>query len=123
MQIMRITIFILSTFFFLASCGNKEELTVKTEKMSGATVKSTFKVWGNCEMCKETIEGSLQVEGVSAADWSTETKMMAVTYDTTQISLDQVQKNIAAAGYDNVKYKGDANAYAELPGCCKYDRK
>ncbi len=108
----------------LPSCGgNKEELTVKTEKVSGAELKSTFKVWGNCETCKDAIENSLRVDGVTTSDWSEETKLLAVTYDSTKITLDQVAQKIAAVGYDNVKYKGDDKAYENLPQCCKYERK
>ena len=109
--------------FTFACESKKEDLSVKTEPVSGSTVKSTFKVWGNCETCKETIEGSLKVDGVSAADWNVDSKMIAVSYDTTKISLDQVEKNIASVGYDNVKYKGDDAAYEKLPNCCKYDRR
>lgn len=102
----------------MAACGSK---TVTNNVI--ANTQSTFKVWGNCDMCKETIEGSLKVEGVSKADWNTETKLIAVSYDTTKISLDQIKKNIALVGYDNENYKGDDKAYSELPGCCQYDRK
>jgi copper chaperone CopZ len=94
----------------------------KTETINGITT-STFKVWGNCEMCKETIEGSLKKDGITKADWNTETKMITITYDPAVISLDQLHKNIASVGYDTEKYKGDDNAYSELPGCCQYDRK
>jgi copper chaperone CopZ len=107
----------------LFSCGEKDELSVKTEKVSGPTLRSTFKVWGNCETCKETIEGSLKTDGVASADWSTETKLITVTYDSTKINLDKIEQQIASAGYDNVKYKGDNAAYASLPQCCKYERK
>ena len=109
----------------VVSCGNdtkKEEASTSTIASNGITT-STFKVWGNCEMCKETIEGSLKVEGVTKADWSTETKMISVAYDTSKITLDQIQKNIAIVGYDNEKYKADDNAYSALPECCQYDRK
>lgn len=116
-------ILFLFAFCLLFSCSNKEEPLVKTEKVSGTTLRSTFKVWGNCDMCKETIEGSLKNEAISAADWNTETKLITVTYDSTEVNLDAIEKNIAAAGYDNVKYKGDDAAYASLPDCCKYERK
>ena len=120
---MKKLLFVCAASLLLFACGNKEAGEVKTEKLAGSALKSTFKVWGNCETCKETIEGSLKVDGVTEASWSPETKMLSVSYDTTKINLDQVEKNIAAAGYDNVKYKGDDNAYANLPQCCKYDRK
>jgi periplasmic mercuric ion binding protein len=112
----------------LFSCGNKTETTSDSTvppatSTAGSVVSTSFKIWGNCEMCKETIEGSLKVEGIKKADWSPETKMIAVEFDSTKISLDQIQKNIASVGYDNEKYKGDDNAYNQLPGCCQYDRK
>ena len=109
-----------------ASCGSKQgsatETTAKSETTNGVTT-STFKVWGNCEMCKETIESSLKVDGITKADWNVESKIMTVSYDEKKITLDQIQKNIASVGYDNEKYKGDDKAYSELAGCCQYDRK
>lgn len=107
----------------ITSCGNKTETVATSTVVTNGIANSTFKVWGNCEMCKETIEGSLKVEGVTKADWSPETKMIAVSFDTTKISLDQIQKNIAIVGYDNEKYKGDDKAYSGLPECCQYERK
>ena len=107
-----LTIIITTCVFALVSCNQDT-----------AYKKATFKVWGNCEMCKETIEGSLNVEGVAKAEWSTESKMIVVNYDSTKINLDQIQKNIEIVGYDNEKYKVDEKAYSNLPECCQYDRK
>ncbi len=101
---------------FIFSCKSKEG------RQEGTT-SASFKVWGNCEMCKETIEKSITVKGVSKADWNTETKQIEVFYDSTKISLDDIQKAIAAAGYDNAAYKGDDKAYHNLPECCQYERK
>jgi mercuric ion binding protein len=106
------------------ACMNKNPKGTENSAVSTSTVANTsFKVWGNCEQCKETIENALKVEGISKADWNTETKQIQVSYDSTKISLDQIQKDIAAAGYDNVKYKGDDAAYHNLPECCQYERK
>lgn len=82
----------------------------------------TFTVRGNCGMCKKAIEKSLKVDGVVKADWDQDTKIMTVSYDSTRISLDQIQRNIAAAGYDNDGQRGNDQAYANLPDCCQYDR-
>lgn len=110
----------------LASCSNNkvetENTETATEVVDGITT-STFKVWGNCEMCKETIEGSLKVDGITKADWNVDSKIITVSYDDKKISLDQIQKNIASVGYDNEKFKGDDKAYSELAGCCQYDRR
>lgn len=107
------------------ACGNKTHTgstESKTEVVNGVAT-STFKVWGNCNMCKETIEGALKVDGISGSDWDADTKMMVVSYDSAKISLDQIQRNIALAGYDDELYKGDDKAYHALPECCQYERK
>lgn len=115
---------IVTTLVFI-SCGEKTNNTenkATTKAINGIT-SSAFKVWGNCEMCKETIEGSLKADGITKADWNVDTKVLSVEFDSTKISIDQIEKNVASVGYDNEKYKGDDKAYSELADCCQYDRK
>lgn len=109
----------------ITSCENQttSETKVPTTQTVNGITTSTFKVWGNCDMCKETIEGSLKVDGITKADWNTESKIMTASYDSTKITLNQIQKNISLVGYDNEIYKGDDVAYKALPECCQYDRK
>lgn len=113
------------TILTIGACGSKTDSgsTVSTTEIVNGVATSTFKVWGNCEMCKETIEGSLKAEGISKADWNVDTKIITIEFDTAKISLDQIQKNISIVGYDNENYKGDDRAYSGLPECCQYDRK
>ncbi|MCX2454114.1 heavy-metal-associated domain-containing protein [Pedobacter sp. PLR] len=82
----------------------------------------SIKVLGNCGMCKKTIETSLKVPGVSSANWDTETKILKVSYDSAKITNDEVQKKVAAVGYDTPKYKAKNEVYDALHGCCQYDR-
>ena len=103
----------------LASCSSDPDF----DSNATANANINFKVWGNCDMCKETIENSLKVDGVTSANWSTETKMMEVNFESTKITFDQVQQNISRAGYDTEKFKGDDKAYDGLHKCCKYKRK
>lgn len=91
--------------------GNQSKTTIKTEIM---------KVSGKCNMCKATIEKAAKVEGVSKAEWDAKNKTLAFTYDPSKITVDQVGKKIAAAGYDNEKAKADDKAYKALHSCCKY---
>ena len=109
----------------ITSCDtkNSEENKVASSSTVNGVSSATFKVWGNCEMCKETIEGSLKVDGITKADWNVDTKIMSVNFDSTKISLDKIKKNIAIVGYDNEKFKADDKVYSELPECCQYDRK
>lgn len=122
---MKISPYIIVVLFAIASCNtsNEEIKTEETTVVQNSVFISTFKVWGNCEMCKETIEKSLQVDGIKKANWNVETKIITVQYNPSVISLDQIEKNIADVGYDNIKYKGNDSAYKELPQCCQYERK
>lgn len=89
-----------------------------------AEKKESVKVWGNCGMCKKTIDGALKgVDGVSSASWNKSTKMLDVTYDDSKISMKKIEEKVAASGYDTQNVKGADAAYDGLKKCCKYDRK
>ena len=87
------------------------------------TTKTSFKVWGNCEHCKQRIEKAAKTEGVKSAVWNEETKVITVTFNPSKINVDEIQQNIAKVGYDTEKYKADEAVYNKLPKCCQYDRK
>ena len=87
------------------------------------TVTKTFKVYGNCGMCKKTIEGALtNIKGIVKADWNKETKIMEATFHEHEITLDEIKKKIAAVGYDTDKFRATDKAYNNLAGCCQYER-
>ena len=98
--------------------------TKTDSKMDMASTKTeSIKVWGECETCQSKIEKAAKVDGVTKANWNKETKILSLVYDPSKIKSDDIQKKIAAVGYDTEKYKGDDKAYAKLPGCCQYERK
>jgi copper chaperone CopZ len=82
-----------------------------------------FKVWGNCGMCKKTIEKSLKIDGVKKASWDVKSKEITVSFDPKKTNLKTIQNAICEAGYDNDGCKGNDAAYSKLHSCCKYDRK
>lgn len=82
----------------------------------------TYKVAGNCEMCKTTIETAANKKGTSKAEWDKDKKIMSLTYDSKQTTASDVLKRVAYAGYDNEQFLAPDDAYSKLPGCCKYDR-
>ena len=94
-----------------------------TQTDMAAIKTETFKVWGNCGMCKKTIEASLKTDGIVTANWDRTTKVISVSYYPEKITMDDIQNKIAAVGYDTEKYRGDDKAYNNLPGCCQYERK
>jgi mercuric ion binding protein len=87
------------------------------------TKTENIKVWGNCSMCKKTIETAAKNAGVTEATWSPETKVLAVSYDPRKLNNQKIQKAVAASGYDTQDFTAPAEAYESLHECCQYDRK
>jgi hypothetical protein len=85
--------------------------------------KETIKVWGNCGMCKTTIEKSAKKAGAKTASWNEDSKELQVSYAVNKTSSEKIQQAIAKSGYDTQDFTADNTAYVNLPGCCKYDRK
>lgn len=82
-----------------------------------------IKVWGNCGMCKTTIEKAAKNAGASVAKWDEETHVLAVSFRSSKTSAAKIQEKIAAAGYDTQDYTASDAAYNKLHSCCKYERK
>ena len=106
-------------FFLLAVVAVFTHQTV----LAQSSKTETFKVYGNCGMCKKRIEKAVAGEGITKADWNVESKIMTVIYDSTKTSADTIQKKIASAGHDTDKFTAEEKVYNKLPGCCLYDRK
>ncbi len=86
------------------------------------TQTTTFKVYGNCSSCKKHIENAAHVPGVAKAEWNKDSKILTLVYDPAKVNVDDIQKRIAAVGYDTPKFRGDDKAYNALDECCQYDR-
>ncbi len=86
-------------------------------------VKESFKVWGNCEMCKTTIEKSVKsVDGVKSGKWIVSEQKMTVKFDASKTSLNEIKKAIAAVGYDTEEFRATNESYNKLHHCCQYER-
>lgn len=84
---------------------------------------ATIKVDGNCGLCKAAIEKAVNKTRISKADWNEQNKMATITYNSKKTSLNAILKSIAIAGFDNQDFLAPDEAYNNLPGCCKYERK
>ena len=117
------------TAFAQNSETTKEKATPVQEEQHDHIKTETFKVYGNCEMCKKRIEKAANsVDGVKSATWDADTKMLTVQYDEHELakkgkSMDNVNMKIVEAGYDTEYYTADDKAYNALPSCCHYERK
>ncbi len=110
----KISMLLALCFFFLGLAPVNAQEATKTE---------TFKVYGNCGMCKDNIEGALKKkDGVLKKSWSPKTKQLTVTYDPSKITTKQIKQKIADAGYDTDEIHAKDEAYKKLHTCCQYDR-
>jgi len=100
---------------------SKNQMNTKMDMTSTKT--ETIKVLGECETCQASIEKASKVDGVSKASWDKTTKLLTLVYDPSKVKSDDIQKKIAAVGYDTEKYKAEDKVYAKLNACCKYERK
>jgi membrane fusion protein, copper/silver efflux system len=83
----------------------------------------TFKVSGNCEMCKERIEKvTKSVAGVVSAYWNAAIKMLSVSFHADSTNKEKIEHAVADSGHDTDLFKASDLAYNKLPECCKYDR-
>jgi len=94
----------------------------QNDSKKSAQKTETFKVLGECGMCKSRIEKAAKAEGATSAEWVEKTKMLTVTYDPAKTNTDALSKKLAAVGHDTEKYKATDEAYSKLPGCCHYER-
>lgn len=93
---------------------------LSTFAFAGNTAEAKFKALGNCGMCQKRIEKSLKIKEVSSTSWDKKSKMLAVKYDASAITLDSLQQRVAAVGHDTEKFKASDTVYENLPGCCLY---
>jgi copper chaperone CopZ len=83
----------------------------------------SFTVYGNCGMCKSRIDKAAKLEGVTAASWNKDTKVLTVTYEASKVNNEAIQKKVASVGHDTELFTASDKVYDKLPGCCKYERK
>ncbi|RTY92979.1 DUF3347 domain-containing protein [Flavobacterium sp. RSP46] len=96
-------------------------ITISHAQIKNATTE-TVKIYGNCEMCKSTIETTGNLKKAAKVEWNKDTKMATLTYDSTKTSQDEILKRIALAGYDSDKFLAPDAVYDKLHGCCQYER-
>ena len=105
-QIIAILTIVFSSFTLLAQSSD-----VKTE---------SFKVDGNCGMCKKRIEQAAFVKGVKRAEWDKETKMLNVIYRPSKTNTEAISKSIAKSGHNTEAVEASVKDYKSLPTCCQY---
>lgn len=83
-------------------------------------VTETYKVEGNCNMCKKRIEDAAYIKGVKRAEWDKETQQLKVVYMPSKTSADKILSAVAKAGHSSEKVTATEKDYNSLPECCHY---
>lgn len=104
---------IILLFSFLLSFSNNlfAQNSIKTD---------SFKVEGNCDMCKKRIEDAAFVKGVKHVDWNKETHQLTVIYRSDKTDLNAIAQSVAKAGHSSEKIAATEKDYNALPKCCHY---
>jgi mercuric ion binding protein len=92
-------------------------------KPNNPNTTANFWVRGNCDMCKERIEKTVSaMPGVTSAEWSVESKMMKVVFDSTKVTEKAIQTAVAEMGNGTNLVPMDQKAHDSLPECCQMDK-
>ena len=78
--------------------------------------KETFKVDGNCSMCKKRIEkATLSIGGVKYVNWNKKTDDLSIIYNNNKVVIEEIRTKIAQSGHDNGEYISAIEVYNKLP--------
>ncbi|MGB3005016.1 MAG: carboxypeptidase-like regulatory domain-containing protein [Chitinophagaceae bacterium] len=91
---------------------------IQAQRNTDTTV--SFKVSGNCAMCKSRIETEVKNNGAKSADWNSESQMLKVNFNPLKTTKEKLQQKIAAVGHDAEPYLAPDEVYNTLPDCCLY---
>ena len=107
-----------------ASATEAQDAKANLRNFGPKPKKESFKVYGECEMCKRRIENTLKVDWIKSANWNVESKVLTVQYVLTAdiTGVKKIKQLVAAAGHDTDDYKALDNIYQSLPECCHYER-
>jgi periplasmic mercuric ion binding protein len=91
----------------------------KTQRTIG--IKTQYiQVVGDCHIAKHKIEHTAKaVEGVKSAVWNQETQTLTVKYSVfKKDAMEQVQRQIAAAGFNKERTGATDSATSRINACC-----
>ena len=80
----------------------------------------TFTAKGCCPTCENLILESLQIDEVKSAQWNQNNEKITLRFYANEISVEQLQRTVAIAGYDTDLFMAPDSVYLALPKCCHY---
>jgi len=104
-----------------AQLAGKPSLMNGVQPVVSAETQTSFRVSGNCDMCRERIEkAAMSVNGVASAAWDSKTQMIAVGFESNRTDIAAIEKAISKVGHDTEHFRADDVTYESLPECCLY---
>ncbi|MGO1242560.1 MAG: TonB-dependent receptor domain-containing protein [Sphingobacterium sp.] len=108
-HLLRLTLSVLSLFLILSTYAQTE-------------TNISFKVAGNCGLCKQRIEKAAKIKGVASAEWTAATQMANIQFDSSKTTATAIKQAIAEAGHDTDEIRAENDVYEKLHECCLYER-
>ena len=81
---------------------------------------TTLEVDGLCGMCEERIENAAYILGVKKADWSQETHLLELIYNSSKVDEAAIISAINEVGHDVKNHPATDEQYANIHGCCRF---
>jgi len=71
-------------------------------------------------MCEERIENAAYIQGVKKADWSQETHLLELIYNSSKVDEAAIISAINEVGHDVKNHPATDEQYANIHGCCRF---
>lgn len=111
---MRFLISILALMISIGAFAQKEQ--IKAAKGNQVEIQTS----AICAMCQHAIEYDLTfAKGIKNAELNLDNKVVTVVYNPDKITEDEIRERITKVGYHADEMERDAEAYENLPFCCK----
>jgi len=81
---------------------------------------TSIEVDGLCGMCEKRIENAAYIQGVKKADWSQETHLLELIYNSSKVDEAAIIAAINEIGHDVKNHPASDKQYANVHGCCRF---
>ena len=102
---------------FLFSLALLSEISMTGQSKFNTT---SIEVDGLCGMCEKRIENAAYIQGVKKADWSQETHMLDLIYNSSKVEQSDIIAAINEVGHDVKGHPASNEHYANIHGCCRF---
>ena len=81
---------------------------------------TSIEVDGLCGMCEKRIENAAYIQGVKKADWSQETHLLELIYNSSKVDEAAIIAAINEVVHDVKNHPASDKQYANVHGCCRF---